>query len=309
MYMKKFLLLSAILIFPLLAFAQDIIFNETFGTTQLTRGTCTSVTVPGTAEAGKYDPQKNELFVDHLWSEGSHTWNTGISYSQTSVATANPGACDDTGTTMNIRTNNPSSFTGASGDGNLYFNANVINSFTISGINTSNFDNPTLSFGIYGKNKVDVTLLKLQYDSGSGLTDLGTTQIAALTTTKATWMTVSNLVLPTAQNLRLTFSTPTTNSTNLVLGVAQPIEIRIDDIKITGTSKSTLIHSTNSDNRKIIAINDVITLNGFNDGNIEIYNMQGKQVYTSFIEKIIQPQLAKGLYIVRIGDFRQKISL
>ena len=301
--MKKItLLFLGIEALTITANAQDIIFKETFGSTQPTRGTCTSVTVPGTAEPGKYDPQKNELFTDHLWSIDSHVWNVGVVYSQTSVATANPGACDDTGTTLNIRTNNPSTFTGASGDGNLYFNANVNNSFTVSGINTSDYNNVKLSFGIYGKNKIDVTLLKLQYDSGSGFTDLGTTQIAALSTTKGTWLTVSNLPVPSAVNLILKFSTP-------ILNGIVPIEIRIEDILITGTKIETSVNTLNPDNRKLTVSNSAITLTGFTTGNVEIYNTQGKKVFTSGLTETIQPQLSKGLYIVRIGDFRQKISL
>ena len=299
---KTTLLFLGIVALTLTASAQDIIFKETFGTTQPTRGTCTSVTIPGTAEAGKYDPQKNELFTDHIWSADSHVWNTGIAYSQTSVATSNPGACDDTGTTVNIRTNNPSTFSGASGEGNLYFNANVNNSFTISGINSTGYDNVKLSFGIYGKNKIDVTLLKLQFDNGSGLTNLGTAEISALSTTKATWLTVTNLSLPSVSNLSLKFSTPTLN------GIA-PIEIRIEDIIITGTKIETSVNSINTDNRKLIVSNSSITLIGFITGNVEIYNIQGKRVFTSELKETIQPQLTKGLYIVRIGDFRQKISL
>ena len=308
--MKKSLLLSGIVMLSFAVNAQDIIFKETFGTTQSTRGTCISVSVPGTAEIGKYDPQKNEQFADHLWSAGSHTWNNGIAYSQTSVPTTNAGACDDTGTSVNIRTNNPSTFTGASGDGNLYFNANVNNSFTVSGINTSGYDNVNLSFGIYGKNKIDVTLLKLQYNTGSGLSDIGAIQIVALSTTKDTWLTVTNLTLPSAASLSLKFSTPATNPSNLKLGVPQPIEIRIDDIQITGTVKvSDGTLQVNTDGRKITAANSILTLKGFTTGNVEIYDTQGKRVFTSGLSETIQPQLTKGLYIVRVGDFRQKISL
>jgi hypothetical protein len=304
--MKKItLLFLGIAALTLNAKAQTTIFKETFGTTQLTRGTCTSVTVPGIAEAGKYDPQKNEFFTDHIWSADSHVWNAGIAYSQTSDAISKPSACDSAGTTVNIRTNNPSTFTGASGDGNLYFNASVNNSFTVTGINTSAYDNVTLSFGIYGKNTSDVTLLKLQYDSGSGLTDLGVTQISALSTKKATWLTVTGLNLPTATNLSLTFSSPNLNSANKSL----PLEIRIDDILITGTATATLVKTLNQDNRKVTAFNSTIKLDGFTSGIVEIFNAQGKRVYSSVLKESIEPQLAKGLYIVKVGDFRQKISL
>ena len=307
---KTTLLFLAIFALTITASAQDIIFKETFGTTQPTRGTCTSVTVPGTAETGKYDPQKNEQFADHLWTSDSHVWNTGVAYSQTSATTANAGACDDTGTTVNIRSNKPSTYNGASGDGNLYFNANILNSFTITGINTLNYENVSLSFGIYGKNKADVTLLKLQYNIGSGLTETGATQIGALSTTKDTWSTISNIILPSNTSLSLTFYTPNTNPLNLLLGVPQPIEIRIDDIKITGTLKIADGNlQVTTDNRKLTVSNATMTLKGFTTGNVEIYNIQGKRVFISELKETIQPQLSKGLYIVRIGDFRQKISL
>jgi hypothetical protein len=284
------------------ASAQSTIFLESFGTTKATRDGCTSVATPGTAEAGKYDPQKNELFTDHDWSSDSHVWNSGISYSQTSsIITQN--ACDSSRTSLNIRTNNPSTtYTGASGNGNLYFNANATNSFTIDGINTSGYSSINLSFGIYGKNKSDVTLLKLQYDSGAGLTAVGTSQIAALSTTKATWLIVSGITLPASSNLSLKFSSPTLN------GIV-PIEIRLDDIKITGTSTATSINSSTSDNRKVYVSKSTITLDGFASGSVEIFNTQGKKVLISALKENIPTNLAEGLYIIKIGNFIQKISL
>jgi hypothetical protein len=303
---KNHTVLAIIFSIAFTASAQSTIFLETFGTTKVSRDGCTSVAVPGTAEAGKYDPQKNELFTDHDWSIDSHVWNNGVVYSQNS-AIITQNTCDSTRTSLNIRTNNPSNivgntYTGASGNGNLYFNANVNNSFTISGINTLNYSGISLSFGIYGKNKSDVKFLKLQYDNGTGLTDAGSAQIAALSTTKATWLLASGITLPASSNLSLTFSSPNLNG-------AAPIEIRIDDIKISGTPASTAVNPLKTDNRKVYVSNSVITLDGFASGSIEIYNMQGKKVFTSQVQESIQPDLAKGLYIVRIGDFRQKISL
>ena len=301
--MKKIkLLLAGIIVFTSFTNAQTTIFKETFGTTQTSRGTCTTVAIPGTAEVGKYDPQKNEQYVDHVWSTDSHIWNDGVVYTQTSVATANPGACDDTGTTLNIRTNNPSTFTDASGNGNLYFNANINNSFSINGLNTLNYSNINLSFRVYGKNKSDVTLIKLQYNNGSGLTDLGVTQIAALSTTKATWLAVTGITLPASTNLNLTFSTPTLNGT-------APTEIRIDDIKITGISNISSVNSMNADKRKVLVSNSTLTFKGFTTGNVEIFNTQGKKVFNSTFKECISTGLTNGLYILKIGDFRQKINL
>lgn len=52
---KTTLILLAISIFTGVINAQSTIFSETFGITKATRDGCTSVTVPGTAEPGKYD--------------------------------------------------------------------------------------------------------------------------------------------------------------------------------------------------------------------------------------------------------------
>ena len=279
--MKKItLLILGIAAMTLSAKAQTTIFSETFGT-------------PTT--------MKGENIVNHVWDNST---STGITYSWTRGEPASP----DTVGTLNVRSNNPSDsiavggLSTASGSGNLYFNKDVINSFTISGISSLDFNNISLSFMIYGKNKSDVTLLKLQYDSGSGLTDVGTSQISALSTKKATWLTVTGLTLPTSSNLSLTFSTPTLN-------VTAQIEIRIDDILITGTATATSVKTINPDNRKVTASNSTIKFDGFTSGNVEIFNTQGKRVYISAWKETIEPQLAKGLYIVRVGDFRQKISL
>jgi len=109
-------------------------------------------------------------------------------------------------------------------------------------------------------------------------------------------------------NFSIRFSTPNYNTLD-VSGTNELPEIRIDDIKITGTATTTSVNSLNSENRKVVASNATITLVGFTTGNVEIYNTQGKKVFASELKETIQPQLAKGLYIVRVGDFRQKISL
>jgi len=284
---KNTLFLISFSVLTLIANAQTTVFKETFGT-------------PTT--------QKGENIVNHVWDNAA---STGITYSWTRV---DPAGTDTVGS-INIRTNNPSDslviggLATASGHGNLYFNAKTTNSFTISGINTASYNNINLTFMTYGKNKADVTLLKLQYDSGSGLIDAGTTQIAALSTTKGTWQTLSNITLPASSSLTLKFSTPTTNSLNLVAGVAQPIEIRIDDVKITGTSVLSALNSLKAENSRIKVLNSTLSLKEFTSGNIEIYNIQGKKVFTSDFKETIKPLLAKGIYIIKIGDYKQKISL
>jgi len=304
--MKKItLIFVGVIAITSFANAQTTIFLETFGTTKASRDGCTNVAVPGTAEAGNYDPQKNELFTDHDWSTDSHVWNSGVAYSQTSVATANVGACDDSGTTLNIRSNNVSNYIGASGNGNLYFNANVANSFTISGIDTYGYTSISLSFGIYGKNKADVTLLGLQCNTGSGYYDIGTSQISALSTSKGTWLTVSGITLPASSTLSLKFATPTTNSANS----SAPIEIRIDDVKIIGTPSATATPSASNNPRKVVVTNGIITFNGFSNEMVEVFNSQGLKVFSSKVTESVQPNLPNGLYIVKATNFQQKIIL
>jgi len=301
--MKKFtFILVSILAFTGFVNAQTTIFKETFGITKTSRDGCTAVAVPGTAEVGKYDPQKNENFSAHNWNDSTHVWNDGVVYAQTSAATATAGACDVAETTLNIRTNNSSTYSGASGNGNLYFNANQTNSFTIRGINAYNYTNISLSFGVYGKNKSDVTFLKVQCDTGTGLADIATTQIAALSTTKATWLTVTGVTLPTSDSLLLKFSTSNLNGT-------APIEIRIDDIKVTGTYVPSGVSSLNSDNRKLYVTSSGLSFNGFTDETVQIFNTGGMRVYSAPVKDLIQPNLPTGLYIVKAGNFTQKITL
>jgi len=274
--------------------AQTTIFKETFGTTQTTREGCTSGTT-----SGLYDPQKCERYIDHNWSAESHVWNEGITYTPVSGITTS--GCDDSGTTLNIRTNNPSlssNYSGASGNGNLYFNSNATNSFTISGINTSAYSSVTISFGIFGKSAGDARKIVVQYiDNGGSLTNIAATNIAALNATAKVWELISGVSLPSSGNLTVRFSTPNSG------------EIRLDDIIITGTVQPTSVNSLNTDKRKLNVSNSTITLTGFLNESVEIFNMQGKKMFTSELKETIQPKLAKGLYIVRIGDFRQKISL
>jgi len=269
---KTTLLFLAIFALTITASAQDIIFKETFGTPS--------------------DP-KNEVITDHVWDNGSP-----ISYSWTQNATVAPG-------TLNIRTSGTSSsdptygYEGASGSGNLYFNKDATNSFIISNINTANFLDIQLSFGIIGsKNAGDAKKIKLEYSTnGTDYTQIAATNISNLTASITNWEVVSAVTIPNVSNIILKFSTPN-------LG-----EIRIDDLIITGTKIETSVNPLNTDNRKLTVSNATMTLKGFTTGNVEIYNIQGKRVFTSELKETIQPQLSKGLYIVRIGDFRQKISL
>jgi hypothetical protein len=254
--------------------AQTVFYTETFGTPALDSPVVT------------VGESKNELLQNHVWDTNI------VTYSWTLVDNADPLLPG----TINVRNNNPSTYVGASGVGNLYFNANAINSFTITG-NTNGFSNVKLSFGIFGKAAGDSKKMVVEYslDGGTQFVPIAATEIAALTSAAKGWELISNISFPTATSVKLKFSTPN-------LG-----EIRIDDVKLAGTGISA-IPQFNNDNQKLTVSNATINLEGFNTGNVEIFNLQGKKVFTSEIVKTLQPKLQKGLYIVKIGDFKQKIT-
>ena len=115
--------------------AQDKIFSEDFGTPS---------------------SEKDELIEDHVWNGTNKSllsWNLLLD-----------------GSSLNVRSNNPSDYDGASGDGNLYFKGCA--SFTIAGIATDGYDNLTLSFGAFGKNKGDVVNMKVDYSLDGSETEL-----------------------------------------------------------------------------------------------------------------------------------------
>jgi hypothetical protein len=251
--------------------AQSKIFSETFG---------------------KPSDSKNEIIDSHVWDNGAP-----VSYSWTQVS-GTPGS-------LNVRTsgtlsNDPSKgYASASGSGNLYFNGDITNSFTIKNITTSDYTNIQLSFGIIGsKTAGDAKKLKVEYSTNStDFTQIAVSNLNNLNATITNWEVISGVSLPAASNLSLKFSTPNAG------------EIRLDDIIISGTSNSTSVNSLSSDARKIIVSNSTIILTGFTTGQLDIYNILGERVFTSELKETIQPQLPTGIYVVKIGNFIQKIYL
>ncbi|MDD5184004.1 MAG: hypothetical protein PHS84_01945 [Paludibacter sp.] len=252
-------------------YAQEVFYHESFGNPPY---------------------EKTEVLTKHVWDYDSST--AGITYSWTYDEAVSP----DSVASINVRFNNPSSgYTDVTGNGNLYFNSSVNNTFTISG-NTSDFDNILLSFGIFGKNSGDAKKLVVQYAvNGGSFSSIAADKIASVNAIAKTWEWISTVSVPSANILSLKFSTPTGG------------EIRIDDVVLQGVKKNTAVIQPDSDRRKIIVSNSSITLQGFSEGKIEIYTIQGKKVFSSELIETINPQLRSGLYIIKIGNFTQKICL
>ena len=132
-----------------------------------------------------------------------------------------------------VRTSTPSTgYTGASGNGNIYFNAtSVIGTsgtinVVISNINTSSYTNLVLSFGFLKTNNAWSNEVVVEVSSnGTTWTSL-TMSPSTGTGTASVWqyLTASGSI-PSTANLRIRFRYASTSSTNTV---------RIDDIKLVG---------------------------------------------------------------------------
>lgn len=220
--MKKILLLIAASA-ALTASAEEaqVIFKETFGTPS---------------------SEKNEPIAEHVWDNPieSYAWVVGINVDETTQAESEA---------LNVRSNNPSKgYDDASGDGNLYFNNNNENSFSIMHINTADTDNNTLSFGIFGKgddefhyvnSEMETKLaFRIKYydldnpyipegpedeeDGGVRIDD----KIDAIISVAKTWYHIEAIELPKLANMEIRFY------------CKKKCEVRLDDIVIAGTNAS-----------------------------------------------------------------------
>lgn len=274
--MKKVTLIIAVCLLSLsMTHAQTAFYTETFGNPTLD----TPVVTQGES--------KNELLQNHVWDTNvvTYTWTLV----DNAVSTL-PG-------TINVRNNNPSTgYTGASGGGNLYFNANASNTFTITG-NTSGYNDVKLSFGVFGKAAADAKKLVVEYstDGGNQYTPLATAELAALTATAKVWELVSNISFPTATSVKLRFSTPN-------LG-----EIRIDDVQLSGTSVSNNLNDPNYKSWTLIGKTlrfDVLPVN-----QIEIYSLTGSKVAVFDAKREQNLKINNGIYILKVDNKSNKIMI
>lgn len=134
--------------------------------------------------------------------------------------------------TGDVRTSTPSSgYSGASGSGNVFLTNNASASFTISGINTTNFQSGsfTLKFGAI-KTTTASTMSELTLGYSTNGTSYTSISIPAQATGSGTavWrsITLSNLALPSTSNLYLKWTNTTTGS----------VQFRLDDFSLTGVT-------------------------------------------------------------------------
>jgi hypothetical protein len=135
--------------------------------------------------------------------------------------------------TADVRVTSPSSgYTGASGSANIFFTNNGTANFQVSGINTSAYGSPTLSFGAFKSTTAsDMTEFLVQY-STDGVNYFPVSFPAQATGSgTAVWRLVTaTTTLPSTSNLRLRWTNTSTTA-----------QFRLDDIGISGTSGSVSI--------------------------------------------------------------------
>lgn len=257
------------MLLPTIAGAQTTIFCETFDTAA---------------------SEKDEAIEDHAWT------TNGASYFSWSVNEYLTDGSADEYSSLNVRTNNASDYDGASADGNLYFKG--VASFTISGVNTQNYSDITLSIGGFGKNKNDIQSMSLTIDADGSTTiydfaDLG------FDGTKKTWSKVTISNIAQAESLKLTFTS------SLAIDETDDGGIRLDDITLSGTAQtSSYVSLSAADDEQITIVGRTIAY-GATAGLAEVYDLSGRKIATVVAGDSVTLSEA-GVYVIRTGTATRK---
>ena len=266
---KTLIWAAAAMLLPTAVAAQTTIFCETFDTAS---------------------SEKDELIEDHEWT------TNGSSYFSWSVNEYLEDGTEDTYSSLNVRTNNPSDYTGASADGNLYFKG--VASFTISGISTQDYSDITLSIGGFGKNKSDIELMTLTIDA-DGTTSSYDFADLSFDATKKTWSVVTISDIPQASSLSLTFTSA------LAIDEEDDGGIRLDDITLAGTSASSGTTSISDVEEELVGIAGRTVSYNVATGKAEIYDLSGHKVATVVAGDAVTLSEA-GVYVIRTNSTTRK---
>ncbi len=262
--LSRALLVACVSSLSIVATAQTVVFQEDFGTPT---------------------SEKAEVFEDHEWGN-----NAATMFNYTSLLD---------GSGLNVRSNNPSDYEGASANGNLYFKGCI--EFSIVGINTAGYNSMKLSFGAFGKNKDDVTLMKVDYAvDGGDRTALANFADLELDTAKKKWTKVEGLELPSGTTLDLIFSS---NLSDLTADGG----IRLDDIVITGETTDGITAAAASHGGVAIHGNTIKYLGS--TGNAALYDIRGTKVADLQPGTTYNATSAHGIYIIKVGTQSKKVAL
>lgn len=197
--------------------------------------------------------------------------------------------------TSDVRnTTTSSGYAGASGTGNILFNASS-DTFIISGIDTSGYTDIQLSLGHFKATSASSNELAISVSTDG-------TNWTPLTYTRPTGNNTSNWILvtptgniPSTSNLSIKFDSSVFPATN-------PPQMRIDDIKLTGTPIT--LGTSNVNKAKNVFIKNTSVGNEIFFGSkseVRIFNVSGQLIKTASVSEngaLNVSDLQQGTYIV-----------
>ena len=193
--------------------------------------------------------------------------------------------------TAEVRNTSPSTgYSGASGAGTVFLNG-VNKDFLISGIDTTNYTNITMSFGHNKATNASSNEMTVEVSAdGSTWTMLNYTRPTGSGSNG--WLLIAPTgIIPTTQNLRIRFNSTISNA-----------QFRLDDVVLSGTN--TTLASGNVNVKKASLVKNTVVGNSimFNSkADIKILNMNGQVVKTASVNEntsLEVSSLAKGMYVV-----------
>ncbi len=193
--------------------------------------------------------------------------------------------------TAEVRNTSPSTgYSGASGAGTIFLNG-VNKDFLISGIDSSNYADITMSFGHNKATNASSNEMTVEVSAD------GTTW-TLLTYTRPTgsgsngWLLITPTgVIPATQNLRIRFNSTISNA-----------QFRLDDVVLSGTNTTLATEVVNS--TKVNLVKNTVVGNAIMfaaKADVQILNMNGQVVKTASVNEntsLEVSSLAKGMYVV-----------
>ncbi|AYZ13661.1 T9SS C-terminal target domain-containing protein [Chryseobacterium arthrosphaerae] len=197
--------------------------------------------------------------------------------------------------TSDVRnTTTSSGYAGASGAGNILFNASS-DTFIISGIDTSAYTDIQLSLGHFKATSASSNEVAISVSTdGTNWTPLSYTRPTGSNTSNWILITPTGNI-PSTTNLSIKFDSSVFPTTN-------PPQMRIDDIKLTGTSIT--LGTSNVNKSKNVFIKNTVVNNDITFGaksDVKVFNMAGQVVKTASVsenQSLNVSDLQQGTYIV-----------
>ncbi len=205
--------------------------------------------------------------------------------------------------TADVRTSMPSDYAGASGNGCVFLASFTTASGTpaktliISGINTSEYRDLTLSFGHQKGTNAGNNELKVEVSSdGTSWSPLTYTRPTGSGT--STWLVITPTgAIPATANLSIRFTNPLDSN----------VGFRVDDIKLTGVSTLAVnnIKKAHFNIYPTVVSNGVICITSENNKTkkITIYDSSARLVISRGTEKEVNvSHLSKGTYVINVEE-------